>query len=88
MWHSNHTVSLLNKSLIMKIRGFAPFLDILLRFDKNGKLQTDLFVKPTANQSYLNFSSVHPNHIFSGAVISQCPRLHDITHLKRRLSTL
>ena len=67
-------------------------IDILFCFDKNGKLQTDLFVKPTDARSYLNFSSAHPNHIFSGIVYSQCLRLrriiNDNTRLKQRLSEL
>ena len=83
---------LIDESLIKEMGEFAPFLDILFCFDKNGKLQTDLFVKPTDARSYLNFSSAHPNHIFSGIVYSQCLRLrriiNDNTRLKQRLSEL
>ena len=58
----------IDESLINDIDEFAPFLDILFCFDKSGRLQTDLFVKPTDARSYLNFSSAHPNHISSGIV--------------------
>ena len=82
----------IDESLIMEIGEFAPFLDILFCFDKSGKLQTDLYVKPTDARSYLNFSSAHPNHIFSGIVYSQCLRLrriiNDNARLKQRLSEL
>ena len=76
---------LIDESLIKEIDEFAPFLDILFCFDKNGKLQTDLFVKPTDARSYLNYSSAHPNHIFSGIVYSQCLRLRRIINDQNRL---
>ena len=76
---------LIDESLIKDIDEFAPFLDILFCFDKNGQLQTDLFVKPTDARSYLNFSSAHPNHIFSGIVYSQCLRLRRIINNQSRL---
>ena len=82
----------IDESLIKEIDEFAPFLDILFCFDKNGQLQTDLFVKPTDARSYLNISSAHPKHIFSGIVYSQCLRLrriiNDQDRLKQRLTEL
>lgn len=60
-------------------------LDILFCFDKDGSLQTDLYVKPTDARSYLNFKSAHPNHVFSGVVYSQCLRLRRIINDKDRL---
>ena len=78
--------------MIKEIDEFAPFLDILFCFDKNGQLQTDLYVKPTDARSYLNISSAHPKHIFSGIVYSQCLRLRRIINnqerLKQRLTEL
>ena len=78
---------LIDESVIKDIDEFAPFLDILFCFDKNGNLQTDLYVKPTDARSYLNYSSAHPNHVFSGIVYSQCLRLRRIINDKTRLET-
>ena len=68
---------------------FVPFLDIQFCFDSSGKLQTDLYVKPTDARSYLNFNSFHPRHIFLGIVYSQCLRIRRIInnndHRKIRL---
>ena len=51
-----------------------------------------IYVKETDARSYLNFSSCHPNHIYSGTVYSQCSRLRRIINnydrLKLRLSEL
>ena len=52
----------------------------------SGYLQTDLYVKPTDARSYLNFSSAHPRHIFSGIVYSQCLRLRRIINNQNRLA--
>ena len=38
-----------------------PFLDLKVGL-KDGKITTDLHVKPTDRHQYLHFSSVHPNH--------------------------
>ena len=71
---------------------YVPFLDIQFCFDSDGALQTDLYIKPTDSRSYLNFSSAHPNHIFSGIVFSQCIRLrriiNDYDRLKSRITEL
>ena len=83
---------LIDESTIKEIDEFAPFLDILFCFDKNGQLQTDLYVKPTDARSYLNISSAHPKQVFSGIVYSQCLRLRRIINnqerLKKRLTEL
>ena len=75
----------IDEYLIMDIDEFAPFLDILFCFDKNGSLQTDLYVKPTDARSYLNYYSAHPKHVFSGVVYSQCLRLGRIINCQARL---
>ena len=49
-----------------------------------GLLKTDLYVKPTDARSYLNFSSAHRRHIFSGIVYSQCLRLRRIINNQDR----
>ncbi len=71
---------------------FINFLDVQYCFDREGKLKTDLYRKETDSRSYLNFSSAHPNHIFSGTVYSQCIRLRRIINddelLQKRLREL
>ena len=62
------------------------FLDIQFSFDQNKDLQTDLYVKPTDARSFLNFSSCHPNYVFSGNVYSQALRLRRIINNDHRLS--
>ena len=57
---------------------FVNFLDIKYKFDNEGILQTDLYMKETTSRAYLHFNSCHPNHVFSGIVYSQCIRLRRI----------
>ena len=64
---------------------FVSFLDIQFTFDVDGKLQTDLYVKPTDSRSYLQFGSAHANHVYSGVVYSQCLRLRRIINCNDRL---
>ena len=64
---------------------YNNFLDILFCFNLNGILQTDLFIKETDSRSYLNFSSSHPNHTFSGNVYAQSLRLRRIINDRDRL---
>jgi hypothetical protein len=82
----------IDEFVIKEINEFAPFLDIQFCFDSEGKLQTDLFTKPTDARSYLHFSSAHPKHVFPGIVYSQCLRLRRIINddhrLKNRLAEL
>ena len=66
---------------------FVAFLDIQFCFDVDGKLQTDLYVKPTDSRAYLQYGSSHPNHIYSGIVYSQCYRLRKIINDDARLHT-
>ena len=74
----------------MKQSNFKPpteyvnFLDIQFCFDQDGDLQTDLYTKETDSRSYLNFSSAHPNHTFSGNVYAQSLRLRSIINNKDR----
>ena len=71
---------------------FTNLLDIKYCFDREGNLQTDLYTKETDSRTYLNFSSAHPNHTFSGNVYSQSLRLRRIINsderLKQRLQEL
>ena len=64
---------------------YINLLDINYCFDENGKLQTDLYVKETDSRAYLNFSSAHFNHTFSGNVYSQSLRLRRIINSDERL---
>ena len=74
-----------DEHLFKIIGSFIPFLDIQYCFDKDGHLQTDLFIKPTDSRSYLYFSSAHPNHIYSGIVYSQFLHLRRIINSDIRL---
>ena len=76
----------IDESVIKEVNESVPFLDIQFCFDNEGNLQTDLYVKPTDARSYLNFSSAHPNHTFSGIVYSQCLRLRRIINNQVRLA--
>ena len=42
---------------------------------KDGKIATDLHVKPTDRHQYLHFSSAHPNHTKRSVVFSQTLRI-------------
>ena len=64
---------------------FINLLDIQYCFDTDGELQTDLYTKETDSRSFLNFSSAHPNHTFSGNVFSQSLRLRRIINSDERL---
>ena len=66
---------------------FVNFLDIQFCFNMEGQLQTDLYIKETDSRAYLNFSSAHPNHTFSGNVYSQSLRLRRIINSQERLRT-
>ena len=65
--------------------GPINFLDISFSFDEKRSLQTDLYRKPTDSRSYLNFSSCHPNHTFSGIIHSQAARIRRIVNDEERL---
>ena len=54
------------------------FLDIKIYVNKDNKIITTLYRKPTDSRRYLNFKSCHPNHVFSGVVYSQGLRLRRI----------
>ena len=69
---------LIDESNIEEVGVCVPFLDILFCIDLDGKLFTDLHIKPTDSRSYLHFGSSHPNHVYSGIVHSQCSRLRRI----------
>ena len=77
----------IDESNFRKNSHFINFLDIQYCFDTEGQLQTDLYIKETDSRSYLNFSSAHPNHTFSGNVYSQSLRLRRIINCQERLRT-
>ena len=66
--------------------GSVNFLDIRFWFDRDRKLQTDLYQKPTDARNYLDFRSCHPSYTFSGVVYSQGIRLRRIINDQERLS--
>ena len=49
------------KFTLDKSRTRLPFLDTLLT-NENGKLQTDIYYKPTDSKQYLLYTSCHPKH--------------------------
>ena len=58
------------------------FLDIQFWIDREGKIQTDLYVKPTDSRRYLSFESCHPNHMFAGIVYTQALRIRRIVRVE------
>ena len=50
------------------------FLDLSIRIE-NGRIETNLYVKPTNLQLYLDFFSNHPQHCKEGIVYSQALRV-------------
>ena len=52
----------------------VPFLDLKVGL-KDGKITTDLHVKPTDRRRYLHFSSAHPNHTKCSLGFSQTFRM-------------
>ena len=52
-------------------------MDVLVTL-KEGKIETDLFVKPTDSHQYLEASSCHPFHCKKGIPYSQALRLNRI----------
>ena len=76
----------IDESMIKELGDYVLFIDIQFCFDLRGRLQTDLYVKPTDARSYLNFNSAHPRHTFSGIVYSQCLRLRRIINNQNRLA--
>ena len=57
----------------------VEFLDVKHEIGKNGKLETSLFVKPTAQAStFLHPSSYHPDHTPKGTLTSESIRIRRI----------
>ena len=54
-----------------------PFLDVLVKFE-NGKIETDLYNKPTDSHNYLDWNSCHPRSTKIGIPYSQALRLRRI----------
>ena len=52
----------------------VEFLDIVIKIE-NGRLKTDLFIKPSNLQLYLNYDSNHPQPCKTGLVYSQALRV-------------
>ena len=50
------------------------FLDLVIRIE-NGKLESELFVKPSNLQLYLNYNSNHPEPCKTGLVFGQALRI-------------
>ena len=52
----------------------VEFLDLVIKIG-NGKLKTDLFIKPSNLQLYLNYDSNHPEPCKTGLVYGQALRV-------------
>ena len=52
----------------------VEFLDLIISIE-NGKLKTNLFVKPSNLQIYLDFMSNHPTHCKVGLIYGQALRV-------------
>ena len=67
------------------------FLDVTVSLE-NGKIKTDLYVKPTDTHQYLHSSSCHPYHCKKGIPYSQTLGLNricsDSTSFDRRCNNL
>ena len=55
-------------------RESIPFLDLRVKLSQ-GKLETDLHIKPTDRHQYLHYSSSHPGHTKRSIVYSQTLRV-------------
>ena len=53
---------------------YVEFLDLKIMI-KSGKLVTDLYVKPSKSQLYLDYRSNHPDHCKNAIVYSQALRI-------------
>ena len=51
-----------------------PFLDLRVKLSQ-GKLETDVHIKPTDRHQYLHYSSSHPRHTMRSTVYSQTLRV-------------
>ena len=52
----------------------VEFLDLVISI-KDGKLKTNLFVKPSNSQLYLDYNSNHPKHCKTGIIYGQALRI-------------
>ena len=59
-----------------------PFLDLKVKLI-DGKLETDLYMKPTDRHQYLHYSSSHPEHTKCSIVYSQTLRVDKLCSLEK-----
>ena len=52
----------------------VEFLDLVIKIE-NGRLKSDLFIKPTNQQLYLNYNSNHPEPCKTGLIYGQALRI-------------
>ena len=57
-------------------------MDVKVFFDKNRKLQTTVYEKPTKKNTYLHRKSFHPTHIFNNIIFNQIIRFNGINSNK------
>lgn len=56
---------------VTEFNEYIEILDVQYKFDIQGNVTTDIFIKPTDAHQYLNYSSHHPRHTFRSIVYSQ-----------------
>ena len=59
-----------------------PFLDLKVKLI-DGKLETDLYMKPTDCHQYLHYSSSHPEHTKHSIIYSQTLRVNRLCSLEK-----
>ena len=58
-------------NIVNETQTHIHFLDVRFRFNVQGNLQTDIYIKETDSKQFLDFNSCHPNNTFSSIVYSQ-----------------
>ena len=67
------------------IKNCIPFLDLKVKVI-DGKLETDLYMKPTDHHQYLHYLFSHPEHIKRSIVYSQTLRVNRLCSLEKNFN--
>ena len=66
--HLNSLHPSIEFTMEMEEGGSLPFLDTLIKRNKDGTVDTSVYRKPTHTDHYLQYSSHHPSHVKLGMV--------------------
>ena len=85
--HINSIETSIKFTLELECNNSLPFLDVLVVREKNGKLTTKLFQKPTHTNRFLNFNSQHSTYQKQGLVQTMMKRINSklVTKKKDRI---